>query len=48
MKETKFCVKCGAKLLKTNLDAWWCPNCGKLLDNQDKPSNLEDGDIFYV
>lgn len=33
---TKFCIRCGAELILTSWDSYYCRNCGKLPENQDE------------
>jgi uncharacterized Zn finger protein (UPF0148 family) len=41
MVNKKNCAKCGTKTYVTSIGMIWCPNCGKLVENQD------DADIVY-
>ncbi len=39
----KNCVRCGTKLREDDLGYNYCPNCGKLVDNEeDSDNNMED------
>ncbi len=43
----KYCHRCGCKLDYTTMNAWWCPNCGKLVENQEKDDKNEEH-LSYV
>jgi predicted RNA-binding Zn-ribbon protein involved in translation (DUF1610 family) len=43
----KYCMKCGALLVETTLNKFWCRNCGKILENQEN-QEVENNEAKYI
>lgn len=44
----KFCFKCGNELTLTNLNVYFCANCGKLIENNQDEEESDNKNPSYV